>query len=370
MAHIVHIAKYYPPSQGGIERVVQTYAEAFAALGHRVTVIAFADRDGRDDEQPVPGVHVVRFASDINVARGQFSRRYFAAVQRLAQSADIIHMHEPNPLGTVALLMQRGSTPIHITWHADITRHWYAMPVVKPLQAALCRRATSIQVSSASLQRSSYMLHRFPEKTAVVPLGLDLTPFLDGDTAARGDAWRAKLGGRYVLAVGRLASYKGYDVLLQALAGTDIRMVIAGQGSLHNELIALRGKLGLDATVTFLGSVEESDLGGLYAGCAFFAFPSSGNGEAFGLVQVEAMASGKPVINTRLDTGVPEVSLDGVTGITVPPRDAVALRAALLELWTDQARVDHLGAAARERAIAHFDQHQVARRVATLYGLA
>jgi rhamnosyl/mannosyltransferase len=369
VAHILHIAKFYPPVPGGMERVVETYATGFVERGHRVTVLSLA-ADGRSThEQPRSGLHIYRERAEIKAASGHLSWGYLRRLAEIAPECDLIHMHEPNPVGTLGLLLLAKSTPLHITWHADIHRQRLALPLVKPLQAALCRRARSIQASSESLRRSSYMVSRFPDRSVVVPLGLDLARF---EHAARDGAAvasvRARYGGRFLLCVGRLASYKGFHLLLDAIAGTDVTAVIVGDGPLHADLAAQARRLGLENRVFFERTVSDAEIAFLYAACDMFVLPSHTNAEAFGLVQVEAMAAGKPVVNTALETGVPEVSLDGVTGLTVRPDDAAALRDGILRLWNDPALAGRLGEAARLRAF-EYDKCRVIDRLAAIYGL-
>jgi glycosyltransferase involved in cell wall biosynthesis len=354
-----------------MERVVQTYAEGLAARGHRVTVLAFA-RDGnyRQVERPRPGLEVHRFAPSVRLASGQWSLAYLRKVIELSRTADIVHTHEPNPLALAGLLLSGTRKPIHVTWHGDIKRQKLALPFVKPLQAMLCRRAATVQATSRGLTVSSYLLPDFADKISVIPLGLELGPY----TAAcqRTEeivALRARYGGPFILAVGRLAFYKGYDILLRALQGTGLKTVIVGEGPLQGELLALRNELGLQDQVVFAGSVSDIELALHYAACRFFVLSSKTDGEAFGLVQIEAMACGKPVVNTQLATGVPEVSLSGVTGLTVPPADHEALRAAMLKLAGDPALVERLGNAARERAVNFYAQDIVLERLMKAYGL-
>jgi glycosyltransferase involved in cell wall biosynthesis len=158
---------------------------------------------------------------------------------------------------------------------------------------------------------------------------------------------RAEYGARVVAAAGRLVYYKGFDYLIRAIAAVDAHLVILGDGPLRGELQALAKRAGVADRVAFPGSVP--DLAPYYHAADVFALPAVARSEAFGLVQLEAMAAGLPVVNTRLESGVPFVSRDGETGITVPPADAAALAGALGLLLDSPALRERYGQAARRR---------------------
>ena len=148
-------------------------------------------------------------------------------------------------------------------------------------------------------------------------------------------AVRSRWNGPIALFVGRLVPYKGADVLLRALARVDVAAVVIGDGPMRGELERLSRDLKLESRIFFLGPLEDDAVAAWYAACDLFVLPSVTRAEAFGLVQLEAMARAKPVISTRLATGVPWVNVDGVTGIVVPPGDSEALAAALQTLAGD-----------------------------------
>ena len=159
-----------------------------------------------------------------------------------------------------------------------------------------------------------------------------------------------------ILFTGRLVYYKGADVLLEAFAKvkSNAELFLAGTGVLEPELKAAAAALGIEKRVHFLGRRMTPELRDMFADCDIFVLPSVANSEAFGIVQLEAMFYGKPVINTALPTGVPLVSLHGETGLTVPPSDADALAAAMDRLLSDDALREQYGKAARERVLKEF----------------
>ena len=169
------------------------------------------------------------------------------------------------------------------------------------------------------------------------------------------------------LYLGRLVYYKGLDYLLDALALVpELRLVVAGDGVLRESLHAHAERLGLQDRIYWTGALSEADVSAVYSGADFFVLPSTHRTEAFGLVQVEAMAAGLPVVSARLGTGVEIVNEDGVSGIHVAPANASALADALHLLASDRACRDRLSAGALRRA-EDFTREQLAPRYRALY---
>lgn len=170
--------------------------------------------------------------------------------------------------------------------------------------------------------------------------------------------------------VGRLIPIKGHDVLLRALAEARERLPgltleIAGEGPLEPSLRATVARLGLDGAVTFLGRVAP--VAPVLERAEVVVVPSFGEG--FGMVALEAMERGRPVIASAVG-GLPEIVDAGRTGILVPPGDVAALARALAELAGDGARAASLGAAGRERARDEFSQDRCTVRTEAIYGAA
>jgi glycosyltransferase involved in cell wall biosynthesis len=143
--------------------------------------------------------------------------------------------------------------------------------------------------------------------------------------------------------------------------------VIIGEGPLRGALEQLARELGIADRVTFLGAQRRDQLKAYIHAARVFAFPSVNAAEAFGIVQLEAMAAGRPVVNTSLATAVPHVARDGLEGLTVPPNDPEALAAALRRLLDDPELAQRIGAAGQRRARADFDLALFLDRMEKLY---
>jgi glycogen(starch) synthase len=175
----------------------------------------------------------------------------------------------------------------------------------------------------------------------------------------------------YVLAIGRLVRTKGFAILLRAfvevLRQNDTHdLIIAGDGPELVPLSRLASDMGISQRVIFLGPTPRDQVAKLFAGCTLLATPS--RLEPMGIVNLEAMVAGKPVIATRVG-GIPEIVVDGKTGLLVPVDDPAAFSKAILELLANPARRAELGAAGKVRA-ADFDWGHVTRELRDIYSEA
>jgi glycosyltransferase involved in cell wall biosynthesis len=345
MVSVLHIAKYYPPVSGGMERVVESLCSATRGRV-RSRVIAFNTRNETVDET-VDGVPVRRIA--VRAVAGSVPLAPALPRELRGVRDDVIVLHEPNPWALVSFALARPDRPLAVWFHSEVIRPklQYAL-FYHPLVRAVYARAQRIIVSSPALAQQAAALRPYGDRIRVIPFGIDPERWTPAPGAvARAAALRERAGGRpIVLFAGRMVPYKGVPVLLHALRGLDVSAVIAGGGPSRDAAIAAARGLGLNGRVEFPGEVPHDELVALFHACDLFVLPSVTRAEAFGYVQLEAMVCGKPVISTRVASGVPWVNVHGETGLTVPPGDADALRAAIAALAGDASLRARLGGAA------------------------
>jgi rhamnosyl/mannosyltransferase len=353
MKTVLHIGKFYPPVPGGMERIVETVCGVSEGLVEsRVLVM---NTSGETVEEAHGGVHVTRVgtigaAGSVAIAPG-FPRALSRA------RADLIVLHEPNPWALLSYAMVHPACRIVIWYHSDVVRPalQYALfyaPIARPAY----RRAERYIVSSPALAEHAAALAPYRERVRVIPFGIDAA------------SWRGLEGPTpFVLFAGRHVAYKGVDVLLRALQGTSIRAVIAGDGPRRAEWEGLAATLGLAPRVRFAGDVPDEELRVLMQSCAVLVLPSITRAEAFGYVQLEAMASSKPVVSTDVPSGVSWVNQHETTGLIVPAADPGALRAALERLMGDPSLRRKLGEAGRRRVEEEFALTRLRDRLGALY---
>jgi rhamnosyl/mannosyltransferase len=376
---ICHLGKYYPPAAGGIETHVQTLARAQAALGMDVRVVCADHRKHHERpsdasavcEEIDGGVRVTRCAQRMSFNRLDVCPSLPGVLSRLTDEAlDVLHLHTPNPSMLLALALVRPTTPLVITHHSDIIRQRLLKFALRPFERFIYRRAASVQTTSSIYRLGSSFLSRYAEKLEALPLGVDLSPFTYPSQTAIDFAQhlQSSYPAPIWLMVGRLVYYKAVHVAIRALAHVPGTLVIVGAGPLEHELKTLAKTTGVQHRIAWQGYVSRDQLIGAYHSARALWFPSNARSEAFGLVQVEAMASGCPVINTSIaGSGVPWVSRHDESGLTIPVNDPMALADAARSLLENESLHRQLSEGARHRAADDFDHMTMARRSVQIY---
>jgi rhamnosyl/mannosyltransferase len=349
---VLQVNKLYHPWHGGIEQVAKDIAEGLQAHGWTTDVLVCMPR-GRGREDRINGVRVIRTSALGMWLSMPLSPEFPLVFRRLCRRYDVILLHHPFPLGFLAHWLARPATPTAVWYHADIVRQRVSGAFFRPILRSVLDRSARVCVSSARLRNNSPALQPFRDRCSVVPFGVPLNRFaVTPEVARQVLCLRRRYGTPLLLVVGRLVPYKGHEVLLAAMEGVRASLVIVGDGPLRDKLKTVIRQRDLGHRVFLAGTVADT-VPYLHA-CDVLVLPSVSHAETFGMVQVEAMACGKPVVNTALPTGVPEVSVDGLSGLTVPPGDVEALAAALRRLVSDAELRARMGAEGRRRAASAF----------------
>ena len=361
---ILHVYKDYHPVLGGIENHIKWLAEAQAESGHEVTVIV-TSLNRHTTESVENGVRVIRAARLAHVASTPLSLSFPRLLR--CQRADVAHLHFPYPLGELSQWLLGRAQRTVITYHSDVVRQQTILRFYGTLLQRVLRHANLIMPTSPQYMQSSPYLQPWREKCRVVPLGIPLAPFL-ADRRQEAVELRQRYGTPLLLCVGALRYYKGLQHLIQALPQIpEARLMIVGEGPMHGEWYRLAHQASVADRVHFVGRIDEPALPAYYQACDLFVLPACLRSEAFGLAQVEAMVSGRPVVGTELGTGTSYVNRHGETGLVVPPRDPAALAEAINELLADDRRRQAMGQAARSRAQAEFGLPVMVARVLAVY---
>jgi len=314
----------------------------------------------------VNGVTVERVRSFGDVWSLRAAPTYPLRLWREAADHDLLALHAPFPLADLMLALGLGrDRPLVVHYHADIVSHAGLRWLMELLMRRTLRRADAIIVSNAILLYSSPLLQEFAEKCHVVPFGVDVSKYDWPVPRDDDDAERDR--GRLVLACGRLVRYKGFDVLVRAAVGQRFEVWIIGEGPERARLERMIHSLGVADRVRLLGSAPKAKVASLMCTADVFVLPSVTSAETFGIAQLEAMAAGRPIINTWLDTAVPRVARHGIEAITVPPGNHVRLAEAIETLLRDPERRWRMGHAARLRATTQYSVDAFGKGIETVY---
>jgi len=373
MLSIVHFGKYYLPETGGIESVTASLARGAANAGHRVTVVCFK-KSPTSDEEVIDGVRVVRAPITRLIASQPLGMKYFRLCVREARDADVIHLHAPNMLGALCCLMVGKRPRLLVHWHSDVIDKGWLGKAFRPLETAMLRRADCIVATSGVYAEASSPLQRFRHKVAVVPIGVPHARATESAGLGRDEIpaeLQASLAGKkLVLAVGRLVPYKGFDVLIEAARNLrdESIVVIVGDGPLRQSLQAEVGRGGLAERVVLAGRLSDAALHSLFARTSVYCLPSLHRAEAFGVVLLEAMSYGLPIVATNIPgSGVPWVNQHGVSGFNVPVGDPLALARACNQILDSDQEHARLSEGAHRRFLAEFTEDQSIRKMLATY---
>jgi glycosyltransferase involved in cell wall biosynthesis len=355
---VLHVFKDYWPTPGGVERAIQTIVRGCADDFESTILVNAAGPRTRVEYRD--GATIVRAGTLARVAMTPLSPSFLHELRRAR--ADLVHLHYPNPPGEVGYATLRRRTPMVLSYHNDLVRPSWAVPLYRPWARRMLHTARQIIVGDARTIEASPELPAHRSRCTVVPYGVDgerLRP--TAMTTALTTRLRQQSRGLRVLFVGRFRYYKGLDVLIRAVRAVDATLLLVGSGPEEQRLRRLVGSLGLEDRVRFVGAVSEAALPAYYHAADVLALPSVYRSESFGLALAEAHTCGLPTISTELGTATSVVNRHDETGLVVPPGSVEALSEALSRLAQDPALRERLGRGAARLSERFSAQRMVAQ---------
>ena len=362
---VLHICKVYLPTKGGVQVVVNWLSDGLKSKGWASTIFSTFTRGSGKTESDIAGVNNSRSYGELfslPLAPGIISK-----IWKHSNNFDIVCVHYPFPLADIAMaLLPRKNFSLVVYWHSEIVSQKLSALLLRPLTIRLLKRADAIACSSPSLITHSKLLSKFQSKCTIIPFGMPSTN--QAPTTIKPSA------ANYFLFIGRHVPYKGIDCLLQGFAdsfadqkSSNYTLKIVGSGPLLLRHQKLAASLNISDKVDFLIDVSDAELDALLASCRCLVLPSVLKSEAFGLVQIEAMSNGRPIINTSLDSGVPWVARNNREAITVKPNNVEQLSSALTKISTNHDFTDELGGNALKRFSEVFEYSTFCENTDSLY---
>lgn len=365
---VLQHVKTFHTTHGGIERVVEELVPELARFPDLEVDVLCQGPESR--EYGLPGLgRVYQARADFAISTAALSWRDYRTWRRIAGRYDVVHVHPPWPQSNLNLLLARFDGAVVVHWHSDVVRQRFLYRGYRWLERWLLERADAICVTSPKLLEESAALEGYRHKARAIAIGIAESKENIGEHEI--DAARARFGARkLVFALGRLVPYKGFEYLVRGAAslGDDARVLIGGDGPLRAALEGLIRECGVQERVRLLGHLSEREVELNMRACDVFCLPSIQKSEAFGIVQLEAMRAGRPVVSTRITgSGIDWVNADGASGLTVEIRRPEALAQALNRLLDDPALARRMGEHARKRYETLFTARHMAEQVRATY---
>jgi glycosyltransferase involved in cell wall biosynthesis len=375
--HIAFFTNYYHPIVNGVVRSVASFREALMKQGHNVFVFAQSDSDYKDEEP-----FIFRYPS-LPLPLGDISAAIPVSpfVDQLLPilKLDVIHTHHPILLGqTAARKAAELGLPLVFTFHTQYWEYTHYIPfpqeaIQEFLKNAIhkwlkdfMQKCQHIIIPSESMKDFLVREYGLEERYTVVPTGTNLEPFLnaDGKTLRQEKGWQDET---ILISVGRLAAEKNWETLLQAFAKVypehpDVRLVLIGDGPARESLQTLAAELGIAERVTFTGSLPFEQVPAYLKAADVFSFASVT--ETQGLVTIEAMAAGLPVVSVD-GSGTRDIVEHGKQGFLVE-NDGDALANGLNQLLSDPSQMKRFRHNALKKAKT-FDVNLLTKQIVSVY---
>lgn len=363
---ILQLGKFYP-IQGGVEKVM--YDLTLGLSNRKVECDMLCTTDEKKS-------HVIKLNaygkimcahSFKKIAATTLSSSIITTLRKICNDYDIIHVHHPDPMACLALYLSGYKGQVVVHWHSDIVKQKNLLKLYAPLQSWMLKRANLIIGTSPIYIKESPFLQKFQDKTTYLPIGIDKTHPLPLEVDKVKNEYAGK---KIVFSVGRLVEYKGFSYLIESAKhlSDDYVVLIAGSGPLKGELQKQIDSNNLQHKVKLLGYISNNQKYGYYGASDVFCLSSIQKAEAFGIVQIEAMSCGKPVVATNIEgSGVSWVNLNNVSGLNVEPQNAKELAKAIHTICDDRVGYENYCTNANARFNYLFTISEMINKSITIY---
>ena len=362
---ILQLGKFYPV-KGGIEKVMYDLTFGLSSKKIHCDMLCTIEKNYQEIKLNDYG-KIICCPYFVKFAATTFSIKLITKLRRIANSYELIHIHHPDPMACLALYLSGFKGDLILHWHADVVKQKRLMKLYKPFQTWLLKRASLIIGTSPFYINNSSFLKEFKYKTTYLPIGVDkLEPKEDKVKIIKKQFENKKI----IFSLGRLVDYKGFKYLIDAARylSDDYIVLIAGDGPNRQEFEEQIYKFKLNNRVKLLGYISDEYKENLFGACDVFCLPSIHKAEAFGIVQIEAMSIGKPIVTTKIDgSGVHWVNLNGVSGINVTVKSSIELSLAIKEILSDEETYKNYSLNAKSRFNYLFTKKEMINKCISIY---
>lgn len=334
---VLQLGKFYPIF-GGVEKVMFDLTKGLSERGIRCDMLCANHNNGESSYtlELNTNARVYCMKTLTKKMATMVSPSMILKLRHIASQYDIIHIHHPDPMAAVALLLSNYKGKVILHWHSDILKQKLALKLYSPIQSWLIRRADLIVGTTPVYVATSPYLANVQKKCTFLPIGIE---GMKWDQQRVNEIKNKFAGKKIIFSLGRLVGYKGFKYLVDSanFLSDDYVILIGGCGELFDELSRQIVANHLQNKVLLLGRVLDEDLPNYYAACDLFCLSSIQKTEAFAIVQVEAMSCHKPIVATKIPgSGVSWVNEQGVSGVNVSPEDSRSLADAFEHILMDK----------------------------------
>ncbi len=333
---ILHFSKYYPPYYGGIETVAYDIVDGLNNNNIKCDVICFNDKNETVNDK-VDNHNVFRASVFKEMFSTPLSLSIFNKFIKIVGNYNIIHIHHPNPIATLCCFLMSffiKDKKIIVHWHSDIIKQKKVKKIFLPIQNWMLNKASLIIVTSSVYGDNSRDLVSFSNKIKTIPIGIE--DLSDNVNYLMLKSLKNKYEDKFVVfTLGRHIYYKGFEYLIRSAnhLPDNVIILIGGAGELTDEYNEIILNNNLEDKVEIIGRIPSSDLSAYFSLCDIFCLPSIEKSEAFGVVQLEAMSFGKPLISTNIEgSGVSWVNKHMESGLVVENKSSKSLAKAILTI--------------------------------------
>lgn len=364
---VLQLGKFYP-IRGGVEKVAYDLMVGLSERGVHCDMMCAATQGGSRVIPINRNAHLICCHTWLKAAATMISPAMIFTLRKVCRQYDIIHVHHPDPMACLALYLSGYKGRVIVHWHSDIQKQKILLNFYRPLQNWLLSRADLVIGTTPVYLSESPYLQSVQKKSVCLPIGISpMHPDAKSVEAIRQRYMNKKI----VFSLGRLVAYKGFCHLVAAAQylGDDFVVLIGGTGALESELQKEIDELELQNKVKLLGRISNNDLPTYYGACDVFCLSSVQKTEAFGIVQIEAMSCGKPVVATRIpQSGVAYVNANGISGLNVAPGNAYELSEAIKTIVGNKDTYEHFSKGAKERYETLFTKNIMIKKCLEIYG--
>lgn len=372
METILHLGKFSKNYAGGIETVVDGLLSGLSMDFKLFNLVSNTQFKNKLTKR----TGYIEYCSAL---AGVFARTPFCPtmpyqLKKLYQRYrfSIVHLHLPNPMAHFASEILPLSVKRIVSWHSDVVQQKKFIRIYQPFVNHLLKKTHALIVATPYLAQNSIQIKTARKRNiiSIIPYGVDFDFFLINKYRKEIDQIKNQYAHRFLIfALGRHVYYKGFCYLIEAMKQLpkDVILLLGGVGALTCTLKRQVNYLQLEDQVHFLGAIRKENLPAYYHACDVFCLPSICQSEAFGMVQLEAMACKKPVISCDLTSSGNQLNQNAVTGFVVPPRCPNALAKAIYTLYQDPLARNALGNSAYHYAKKKFTLQNTVAQIKAVY---